>query len=143
MKKICLFLLCVSCAPRIETHGFENLKMESEAIHSNKETKTSVLEKLGVPNATSIDKKNWYYVYIKKEFLAFLKGVIKENILLKLTFDEKGVLIKKELIDGFLKKQNMLQDITPIERSKKKDNYIAEILGNIANTHQERESSKE
>ena len=115
--------------------------MESESVVSKKDTKISILEKLGAPNAMSPDRRTWYYVYIKKEFVAFLNGSIKEDVMLKLSFDGNGTLIQKELDNNLLKKQDMLRDITPIERSKKKDNYISEILGNIGNIKQSDDKS--
>lgn len=128
----------------VSSYGFENLKEESKTIFENKDNKRSTLEKLGIPNATSADKNVWYYVYLQKESIAFVRGIIKDSLLLKLTFNEKEILVKKELTPQFVKKQRMLKDTTPIERSRKKDNYITEILGNLGSVKQEKaESNKE
>ena len=134
MKKLCLFLLCISCAPHIHTFGFENLEYESQNAIEKKDDKSSILNKFGLPNSLSLDKNTWYYVYFEKEVIAFFPVKIKDDTLLKLIFDQNGKLIQKTLIHGFLKKQKMLPDTTTIERSKKNDNYIAEILENIAGT---------
>ena len=134
MKKISFLLLLMAsaCAPNVEFYGFENLTHESQNAIVNKDNKTQILNKFGIPNAVSVDRNAWYYVSFKKEFLAFFPGKIKEDVMLKLIFNQKGALIKKELIEHFLHKQKMLKDTTPIERSQKNDNYLAEILGNIA-----------
>ncbi|USO01978.1 MAG: hypothetical protein H6850_02575 [Alphaproteobacteria bacterium] len=143
MKKVYHFLLAITCLfltaceGRIETFGFENLKEESAHLVVKEDNKQSVLQKFNAPNAMSVDQKSWYYVYLEKEYVAFFQGKIINDILLKLTFDKEGNLVKKELIDHFLKKQVMLEYTTPIERSKKSDNYIAEIFGNIAHTASE------
>jgi len=137
LKKTISFLILFSCigltacADRLETFGFENLKEAEHELAIKDDTKQSVLQKFNVPNAMSVDKKVWYYVYLEKKVIAFLPEKISNDILLKLTFDEKGILVKKELIEGFLKKQRMLAHTTPIERSKKNDNYLTEILENI------------
>jgi len=126
-----------SCTGRLETFGFENLKEESKSLIVKEDTKQSTLQKFNTPSAQSTDKTRWYYVYFEKEFVAFLPGKIANDTLLKLIFDKDGLLIKKELVDNFLKKQNMHDYTTPIERSTKNDNYIVEILENIAHTSED------
>ena len=71
--------------------------------------------------------------HLQKKYYGFFPSKIQEDILLKLTFNQKGLLVKKELIEHFLHPQHMLKHTTPIERSKKNDNYLMEILGNIDN----------
>ena len=134
MKRFPFFILLTlsACAPNVEFYGFENLPHESQNALVNQDDKTQILNKFGIPNAVSVDRNAWYYVSFKKEFLAFFPGKIKEDVMLKLTFNPKGLLIKKELIEHFLRKQKMLKDTTPIERSQKNDNYLMEILGNAA-----------
>ena len=110
------------------------MEYESQNAIEKKDDKSSILNKFGLPNSLSLDKNTWYYVYFEKEVIAFFPVKIKDDTLLKLIFDQNGKLIQKTLIHGFLKKQKMLPDTTTIERSKKNDNYIAEILENIAGT---------
>ena len=81
----------------------------------------------------SVDHDTWYYVYFEKTSWAFFPANIKNDVLLKLRFDRKNSLSEKTLVPHFLKKQKMLKDITPIERSTKNDNYLFEILENITN----------
>ena len=135
MKKFSyLLLLTITACANIENYGFENLVYESQNAILKKDNKSDIINKFGIPNATSVDKNSWYYVSFQKAYFAFFPGKIKDDVMLKLTFDKKGILVQKELIEHFLHKQKMLKDTTPIERSKKNDNYLAEILGNIAAT---------
>ncbi|MBP9752696.1 MAG: outer membrane protein assembly factor BamE [Proteobacteria bacterium] len=99
-------VLCISaCEPVIDSRGYNPDKMDITKIKVNKTTKEDVRSCLGSPSVIGDIESGtvWYYIAKKTETTSFFKPKILEEDVLKITFNNKGIvqkIIKMDKLDG-------------------------------------------
>ena len=109
MKNIYLFLtvflFCNNCAfeKRIDHHGVHLLKKKSDMITISKSNKNDVIQILGPPSVKSTFNNDLYFYIERKtttdKLLKLGKKKYLVNNVLILEIDNRGILLKKQLID--------------------------------------------
>ena len=112
-----IFLFTLNCSINkvSNTHGFRSLDTKSEKIQLSKTNKNDVRKIIGPPSSISNFDEIWFYIERKKTnqkiFKLGKKKISKNNVLI-LTFDNKGIVISKEVID--------IEDMNEIKFANKK-----------------------
>ena len=112
-----IFLFTLNCSINkvSNNHGFRSLDTKSEKIQLSKTNKNDVRKILGPPSSISNFDEIWFYIERKKTnqkiFKLGKKKISKNNVLI-LTFDNKGIVISKEVID--------IEDMNEIKFANKK-----------------------
>ena len=112
-----IFLFTLNCSINkvSNNHGFRSLDAKSEKIQLSKTNKNDVRKILGPPSSISNFDEIWFYIERKKTnqkiFKLGKKKISKNNVLI-LTFDNKGIVISKEVID--------IEDMNEIKFANKK-----------------------
>ena len=102
---ILLFLIILNCSSERMTnnHGFSSLQVKYEKITINKSNKNDILKIIGPPSTiSSFDKNKWFYIQRTQTNQSLLKlGVkkINKNNILVITFNNKGILKDKAILD--------------------------------------------
>ncbi len=102
---ILLFLFTFNCSSERMTnnHGFSSLQVKFEKIKINKSNKNDILNIIGPPSTiSSFDKNKWFYIQRSQTNQSLLKlGVkkINKNNILVITFNNKGILKDKAILD--------------------------------------------
>ena len=138
MKKflyIILFLFTLNCSINkvSNIHGFRLLETKSEKIFISKTNKNDVRKILGPPSSISKFDDIWFYIERKKTnqkiFKLGKKKISKNNILI-IEFDNKSIVISKEILD--------IKDMNEIKIADKKtlkkyeqDNMIYNMLSTL------------
>lgn len=95
---LALGLVLAGCYPTVDHRGFNPEQMQLEKIQIGISTKENVQEILGSPSTTSlfpVEGKNWinwYYVYRKTETTSFFEPKVIDQLTVKITFDEGGIV---------------------------------------------------
>ena len=130
-----VFLFTLNCSINkvSNTHGFRSLDTKSKKILILKTNKNDVRKILGPPSSISNFDDVWLYIERKKtnqKILMLGKKKISENNVLLLKFDNKGLVISKEVID--------IDDMNEIKIADKKttkefqqDNMIYNIFSTL------------
>ncbi|MFW5659762.1 MAG: outer membrane protein assembly factor BamE, partial [Oceanicaulis sp.] len=85
--------LVSACNPTLRSHGFRYPAGEMPALEVGEDTQASVLATLGNPSTRGMfEDDTWYYISATREYLAYLRPDTRERRVIKLTFDEGGVL---------------------------------------------------
>ena len=78
-----------ACAPIAATHGFQALDVKPTDLKVGEDSKSTVLERLGSPSATStFDPNLWFYVSQSVEQKAFYRPRVTNRDVVAVTFDE-------------------------------------------------------
>ena len=130
-----LFLFTLNCSINkvSNIHGFRLLDTKSEKILVSKTNKNDVRKILGPPSSISKFDDIWFYIERKKTnqkiFKLGKKKISKNNVLI-IEFDNKGIVILKEILD--------IKDMNEIKIADKKtikkyeqDNMIYNILSTL------------
>ena len=115
-------------------HGVYNLKKKSDKLELFQTNTNDVIINFGIPSTKSLfDNDVW--IYIERKFTTTkLSSLGKENLLvnniLVLEFNNKGMLVKKELLD--IDKMNNLI-ISDVETSvvNRKDTFVNNFLTSL------------
>ncbi|MGJ3232346.1 MAG: outer membrane protein assembly factor BamE [Oceanicaulis sp.] len=82
-----------ACNPTLRSHGFRYPDGEMPELAVGEDTQASVLATLGNPSTRGMfEDDTWYYISATREYLAYLRPDTRERRVIKLTFDEAGVL---------------------------------------------------
>ncbi len=134
-----LFLstVLIGCQPVDDSRGYHMEALNTTKIKEHKDTKRSVLEKLGSPSIKSAFSgkagqpfEDWYYIAKKAEREAFFAPEVKEQLIVKVRFNKSGRLVK-------IQKLNKVDahDIQPCEDSTESKGYetslLREVFGNF------------
>ena len=133
---IIIFFLAVNCSATKTSnlHGNLNLDQKIERIKINKHNKNDIINSLGSPSLiSSFNKNQWFYVERKKVNQSILKlGIqkINKNNVLIIRFDNRGILIEKDLLDlDSMKNIKFSENITNKEYEEK--SYVYEALNSL------------
>ena len=101
---VLLFFFTINCSSNVvsNTHGIRFIDNKYDKIILNKSNKNDVRKIIGPPSIISDFDNKWIYIERKKNSQTLLKlGVkkISENNVLVLEFNNKGMLISKNLHD--------------------------------------------
>ncbi len=129
-------VVLAGCYPTIDHRGFNPEQMQLEKIQTDISTKENVQEILGSPSTTSLfpvegkNWTNWYYIYRKTETTSFFEPKVVDQLVVKVTFDEKDIVRKVENQKGIqgeqIKASKERTESTGYESSAMKD-----IFGNF------------
>ena len=79
------------CEPTYTNHGFAPQVATLGEIEAGKDTRGSVLRKLGRPSATgTFDSESWYYEASRVEHFAFYAPEVIERTVVAVRFDDLG-----------------------------------------------------
>lgn len=82
-------LATVACAPVVSRHGFQVIDSDPKDVKVGEDTKSTVLERLGSPSATSTFEPNvWYYVSQTSERLTYHQPQTTARDVTVVEFDE-------------------------------------------------------
>ncbi|HYF22936.1 MAG TPA: outer membrane protein assembly factor BamE [Caulobacteraceae bacterium] len=77
-----------ACAPTVARHGYQAVDAEPSELKVGEDTKSTVLEKLGSPSATSTFEPNvWYYVSQTSERYTYHRAKVSQRDVTVVTFD--------------------------------------------------------
>jgi len=77
-----------ACAPTVARHGYQAVDAEPSELKVGEDTKSTVLEKLGSPSATSTFEPNvWYYVSQTSERYTYHNPKVSQRDVTVVTFD--------------------------------------------------------
>jgi outer membrane protein assembly factor BamE (lipoprotein component of BamABCDE complex) len=124
------------CYPTVDHRGFNPEQMQLEKIENNISTKETVQDVLGSPSTTSLfpvegkNWTNWYYIYRKTETTSFFEPKVVDQLVVKVTLDEKDIVRNVETQKGIqgekIKASKERTESTGYESSAMKD-----IFGNF------------
>ena len=89
------------CFKKIDyAHGVLNLNAKEKLLETKKTNKNDTIKLLGESLAYDFTNKNiWIYSEVRETRSFYGKKIIVKNDVLVLEFDQKGVLIKKNLLN--------------------------------------------
>lgn len=83
--------LVMSCSENLRAHGYVPRQDQLSEIAVGKDTRETVLEKIGAPNTGSLRRKDaWYYVQSKFRHAPFVAPQEIERVVLRITFNANG-----------------------------------------------------
>ena len=115
-------------------HGVYNLEKKSDKLELFQTNTNDVIINLGLPSTKSLfDNDVW--IYIERKFTTTkLSSLGKENLLvnnvLVLEFDNKGMLVKKELLD-IDKMNNLIISDDKTSVINRKDTFVSNFLTSL------------
>lgn len=130
---LCLFLcaLISACTPIKANHG--NLLSDSKIaeVKPGISTRNEVRRNFGAPTAFApFDSKIWYYVGENTETLGVFKADVKERRIIRVSFNEDGILQEVTDVDP-----NMTEEINLVDRKTptagKEFTAIQQMIGNV------------
>ena len=86
-------LAVAGCEATYTNHGFAPQVAQLEEIEAGKDTRGSVLRKLGRPSARgTFDAESWYYDASRVEHFAFYAPKVIDRKVVAIRFDERGLV---------------------------------------------------
>lgn len=127
----CTLLVPAACSPKVDNGGYVQEKPIKDLITVGQSSKDDVKTKLGSPSAqSSFGAEAWYYVTQRKEAHAFFKPEITEQDVVRVEFNESGVVTK---VENYSQKDGEDFDIT--KRTTPTEGhtlgFMEQVLGNI------------
>ena len=91
-----LLLGLSACNPVLRTHGYIATKdAKPQEVDPKKDTKASVLARLGNPSVKStFDENTWYYLTSVRERMAYLKPITSARTITAISFNDDGKVQK-------------------------------------------------
>ena len=130
-KYILIFQLLYSCTTIDELYGIDNLKIKSESFVINITNVNDVSNLIGVPQNTGINNENiWYYHETHKTRNKYGDKVITETNVLRLEFDDVGILKKINFSDKNTTSKNPLDESSTISLAKDV-NFLSSFLAGV------------
>ena len=130
-----LFLFTLNCSINkvSNIHGFRLLDTKTEKLLISKTNKNDVRKILGPPSSISKFDDIWFYIDRKKTnqkiFKLGKKKISKNNVLI-IEFDNKGIVISKEILDINDMNEIKIADKKTIKKYEQ-DNMIYNILSTL------------
>ncbi|WP_421907631.1 outer membrane protein assembly factor BamE [Mameliella sp.] len=96
LKAVIAMLMIVglsACAAQYRTHGYLPSETDLQQIVPGVDTKASVEDLIGVPNATGVlNGSGFYYIESEVRHFAYQKPKVVERTIVAITFDEADVV---------------------------------------------------
>lgn len=128
----CLLLLALAaCAPKADNHGYVTAEDWKEKVTAGQTTKDQILSTFGSPSAqNNFGSETWYYITSRQETTAFLRPKVVEQDVVRIEFDQAGVVSQVEMFDkSNAKKFALVRRTTPTEGHSM--GVVEQLLGNI------------
>ncbi len=115
-------------------HGIKFLKNREEVLKINQFNKNDVIKLLGKPHTISLSSKNkWIYferTITRGKLTKLGRNVLKDNNILELDFNDRGVLISKKFYSKEdINKIRIAEDKT--ENTVSEKSFVSNMLGSI------------
>ena len=115
-------------------HGVYNLEKKSDKLELFQTNTNDVIVKLGIPSTKSLfDNDVWIYMerkYTTTKLSSLGKEKLLVNNVLVLEFDNKGMLVKKELLD-IDKMNNLIISDSKTSVNNKKESFVNNFLTSL------------
>lgn len=134
-----LLFALTACEPKVTERGRQELLMKAGNIIEGQMSMRDVQHMLGTPSTRSqFGQESWYYVSGRKETVAFFEPELVDQQVLRIAYDERGIVNKVEFYD-----QNQAQDIAISDRvtptSGQEYGIVEQLLGNIGRFNKKRD----
>jgi len=135
-----LFCLAVAgCSPVVATRGNLIQDTQMAKIEPGRSDRRDVQYALGSPTATAtLDDNVWYYIGRRTEQTAFFTPETTEQRILRIRFDEGGVVQAMDEIDG-----GQARYVEPVDRSTptvgRDIGFFEQLLGSINRPRKKKE----
>ena len=132
---ITLFLITLNCSGNkvSNLHGFNFINEKYNKITLNKTNKNDVRKIIGPPSSVSDFEDTWFYIERKKKSQPLVKlgkkKIDKNNILI-LSFNEKGLLTDKKLLNINDMKDLKVAEISTTKKFSQK-NFVDGIISTL------------
>ena len=133
-----LFLVSCSLTPNVKLSGLANLEKKQESLTVGVSNKNDVIGYLGEAILKDHpDNNSWAYLEILEGKNIFGKTKLIKNNILLLSFNERGVLSGKRILNiNDIKKLELDQDITISKAST--DSFSSKFFGRVKKRFQNR-----
>lgn len=123
-------LLLAACSPKVEIRGYVK-DADWGTVVAGQTTKDQVIMQFGSPSSqSSFGGESWYYISSREETTAFFAPDVVEQQVVRITFNEGGVVSKVENFDKNSGKAiDIVKRTTPTEGHSM--NAVEQLLGNI------------
>jgi outer membrane protein assembly factor BamE (lipoprotein component of BamABCDE complex) len=135
---LCLGLLA-ACEPKVAERGRQDILIKAGNIIEGQMNKIDVQQRLGTPSLKSqFGQESWYYLSARKETVAFFEPELVDQQVLRIAFNEDGIVEKVEFYDKSQARNIAFSDrITPT--SGQEYGLMEQLLGNIGRFNQQRD----
>jgi outer membrane protein assembly factor BamE (lipoprotein component of BamABCDE complex) len=126
-----VFLSLAACSPKLDTRGYVAQADWKNIISVGKTSKDEVLANFGSPSSqSSFGDESWYYISSRKETTAFLAPEIADQEVVKISFDQAGIVSNVEYFD-----KNSAREFQTVTRTTPTEGhqlgFFEQIVGNI------------
>lgn len=125
-----VFILA-ACSPQVDQLGYVKAADWKDRITVGSTTRDEVLEAFGSPSAQStFGEETWYYVSIRQETTAFLRPENTEQDIVRVQFNDRGVVSDIAAYDQeSAKRFDLVDRTTPTEGHSM--GVVEQLVGNI------------
>lgn len=132
-------LALTACEPKVAERGRQDLVIKAGNIIEGQMSMQDVKYKLGSPSMKSqFGQESWYYVAGRKETVAFFEPELVDQQVLRILFDDRGIVEQVEFYD-----KNQAQDVAISDRvtptSGQEYGIVEQLLGNIGRFNKKRD----
>jgi outer membrane protein assembly factor BamE (lipoprotein component of BamABCDE complex) len=131
IQSLIAIALLAACSPKVDTGGYivEN-DLKSQLVRGQT-TKEEIQQKFGSPSSqSSFGPDTWYYITTRKEAVGFLKPEVVQQDVLRIEFDQAGVVNSVQSYDKNDARQfSMTKRTTPTEGHRM--GFVEQVVGNI------------
>ena len=93
---VALALLAAACSPKVEERGYVK-NADWASVTPGQTTKDELIAAFGSPSSIAdFGEETWYYIHSRKETVAFLAPEIADQGVVRVRFDENGVVSQVE-----------------------------------------------
>ena len=137
-----LILLITSCSSNkvSKNHGYKSLDIKYKRVQVNKSNKNDIIEIIGPPSSKSdFEENKWFYIERRKTNQSLAKlgnKKIEVNNILILKFNNKGILIDKQILN-----KNQMNEVKFVKSTTEKDFTQNNFLFNIFTSMREKMNS--
>jgi len=123
--------MLAACSPKVDNRGYVGEGAIRDQVTIGTSTRQDVLDTLGSPSSqSSFGEETWYYVSARKETVAFLKPEVEQQDVVRISFDQAGVVSKVESFDkNNAREFELVKRVTPTEGHTL--GFFEQVLGNI------------
>ena len=130
-KYIVVFFFIVSCTTIEELHGSANLKIKSESLQVDITNTNDVLNLIGPPQNIGLSNNNiWFYHEVRQTKNIYGTKVIADSNVLRLEFDDLGILKKINFLDKNILSKNPFDESKTISLAKD-SNFLSGFLASM------------
>ncbi|WP_119678581.1 outer membrane protein assembly factor BamE [Indioceanicola profundi] len=134
-----LAIALAGCSPIQATRGNIATDQRLAQIEPGVTSRVQVQYALGTPTATgTVDDKTWYYIGFRTAQTAFFEPEITSQRIVKVRFNDEGIVETVEEIDG-----SQARHVDPVDRSTptagREVTFVEQLLGNVNRSSKKKE----